>query len=202
MLVLVLVLSLSSELLVGRARGSMMIMMLAALLRMLLQSQLSSSSLSRRERALISKLLPPGSYTSMPSSLLLKSLGLHGWWLRLRLRLLLSRHEASSVLMLLLPRSCALLLKSLESNVRLRLPVSSSSSSCAVLPYTLLSGGLWLLLGTCAGSGIVIGVASPLLHLGISARSSVWRLFGSASVASDGLGDAAAIDRGGGSVSS
>ena len=44
-----------------------------------------------------------------------------------------------------------------------------------------------MLLGTCAGSGFVIGVASPFLTLDISACSSVRRLFGLTSVASDGL---------------
>jgi len=67
---------------------------------------------------------------------------------------------------------------------------------------SILSGWLWLSLGICAGSGFVIGVASPFLTLEISACSCIWRLFGLISVASDGLGDAAAIDEGGGGVSS
>ena len=107
------------------------------------------------------------------------------------------------------PGLCALLLKPLGSDVQLRLlllssllPVSLSLSLCAVLPLTLLSQWLWLLLGTCAGSGFVIGVASLFLTPPISACSFVWRLFSSASVASDGLGDAVAIDKGGGGVSS
>jgi len=56
----------------------------------------------------------------------------------------------------------------------------------------LLSGVLWLLWGTCACSGFVIGVASLLVTLE----------FGLASVASDIFGDAAAIEEGGGGVSS
>ena len=140
---------------------------------------------SRVEPALVSKLLLPGSYTSMPLSLLLKSMGLpEPEWL-LRLRLLLSRLEASSVLTLLLLGSCALLLKSLGSNARLKflplsslLPVLLSLSSCAVLLSTLLSGWLRLLLGTCAGSGFATGVTSLFLTLDISACSCIWRLFG------------------------
>lgn len=54
-------------------------------------------------------------------------------------------------------------------------------------------------LGTCAGPGFVIGVASPFFTLEVSACSCIWRLFGLISVASDGLGGAAAIDEGGGS---
>jgi len=69
MLVLVLVLSLSSELLVGRARAS--VMMVAALLRMLL---LSLSSLSSRAPPWLLRLFPPASYTNLPLSLVLKLL--------------------------------------------------------------------------------------------------------------------------------
>jgi len=175
----------------------------------LLVLELDLSLSSRIEPALISKLLPPGSYTSMPLSLLLKSLGLpEPEWL-LRLRLMLSRLEASSVLTLLLLRSCALLLKSLELNARLRLLLLSSLllvllslSSCAVLPLTLLLGWLQLLLGTCAGSGFVTGVASLFLTLDISAFSCIWRLFGLASVASDRFGDVTAINKGGDGMSS
>ena len=82
----------------------------------------------------------------------------------------------------------------------LRLP-ESLLSSCADLPSTLLLGWLWLFLGTCAGSGFVIRVASPFLTFDILACSSVWWLFGLTSLASDGLGDAVAIDEGGGGVS-
>ena len=46
-----------------------------------------------------------------------------------------------------------------------------------------------------------LGFASPFLVLVVSTDSFVWWLFSLASVASDGLGDAAAIDKGGGGVS-
>jgi len=46
----------------------------------------------------------------------------------------------------------------------------------------------------------MIGVASLFLSLEVLACSFVQRLFCLISVASDGLGDAAAIDRGGGGV--
>ena len=102
-----------------------------------------------------------------------------------------------------------LLLKSLGSDVQLRLlllslllPVSLLLLLCAVLPSMLLSQWLWLLLGTCASSGFIIGVTPPFLTPSILACSSVWQLFGSALVASDSLGDVAAIDKGRGGVSS
>ena len=63
----------------------------------------------------------------------------------------------------------------------------------------------WLLLlllqEACAGSGFVVGFASPLPILGALASSCAQRLYGVASgisVASGGLGDAAAIGEGGG----
>ena len=70
---------------------------------------------------------------------------------------------------------------------------------CAVL--ISLSGVEWLLWGTCACSGFVIRVASPFLTLEISASSCIWWLISLASVASDGFGNAATIDGGGGGVS-
>jgi len=147
--------------------------------------------LLRIEPALISKLLLPRSYTSMPLSLLLKSLGLPGPEWLLRLRLLLSCLEASLVLTLLLLRSCMLLLKSLESNVQLRLLLLSSlllvllSLLCAASPLMLPSGVLWSFWGTCTCSGFIVGVASPIITLEISACSCIWWLFGLVSVASD-----------------
>ena len=71
------------------------------------------SPTSRIEPALILKLLPPRLYMRLPLSLVLKLLVL--------VLVLSPRLEVSLVLLLLLPRSCTLLLNSLESNVRLRL---------------------------------------------------------------------------------
>ena len=60
------------------------------------------------------------------------------------------------------------------------------------------------MLGTRAGSGFVIEFASPFLTFEISVCSFAWWLwvFCLTSVASDSLGDAAAINKGGGGVSS
>jgi len=66
------------------------------------------------------------------------------------------------------------------------------------LPSMLL--GLWLLFqGTCT-CGFVIRLASLFLMLEMSVCSCVRQLFSWASVASDGLGGAAVIDKGGGGV--
>jgi len=65
----------------------------------------------------------------------------------------------------------------------------------------LILSGLWLLLGTHAGSGFLIGLATPFLMLVMSVCSCVWRLFDLASVALVILGcngDVVAIDKGGG----
>jgi len=66
----------------------------------------------------------------------------------------------------------------------------------------LLGMLLLLLLESCACSDFVIRLASPFLVLVMSVCSCVWQLFDLAFVASDGLGNAAAIDKGGDSVSS
>jgi len=65
------------------------------------------------------------------------------------------------------------------------------------LPSMLLLGLLWSFLGACTCSDFVIVFASLFLMLEMSVCSCVWQLFGLASVASDGLGDAAVIDKGG-----
>ena len=54
------------------------------------------------------------------------------------------------------------------------------------------------MLGTRAGSGFVIGLASLFSVLVMPVCSCIWRLFGLASVISVGGGDAAAIGEGGG----
>jgi len=102
----------------------------------------------------------------------------------------------------LVPKSLALRgwLLRLQS---LLLPSSMTPMSSRVgLPWML--SGLWLSLGTRAGSGFVIGLASLFLTLAVSACSFAWWLWliGLTSVASDCLGDAAAIDEGGGGVCS
>ena len=121
---------------------------------------------SRVELSLELRVLPPGSYTNLQSSLVLKLLGLPAWLSRLWL-----------LLMLLL-------------------------SLRVGLPSMLLLGSLWSFLGACACSDFVIAFASPFLMLEISVCSCVRRLIGLALVASDGLGDAAVIDKGGDGVRS
>jgi hypothetical protein len=74
-------------------------------------------------------------------------------------------------------------------------------SSRAVLPAVLLLGLLWLFFGACA-CGFVVASASLVSRLETLASSCARWLFSLASVSSDGLGDAAAIDEGGGGVSS
>ena len=63
---------------------------------------------------------------------------------------------------------------------------------------------LWSMKRTSAGSDFAIGFASPFPVLEISACSFARRvlLIGVSFVASDDLGDAVAIDEGGGGVSS
>jgi len=143
---------------VSAVRGSLLMLML-------------SSSTTRVESSLVSKLLPPRSYTNLLLLLEPTSLRLCRWLVQLRL-LLLSRTPMLSLL------------------------------SCTGLPLMLASGWLSLLLGTRAGSGFVIGLASPFSVFVMSVCSCIWRLFGLASVASVGGGDAAAIGEGGGGVSS
>ena len=78
-------------------------------------------------------------------------------------------------------------------------------SLCAVLPSMLVSGLLWLLQGACSSLCFVVGFALLLPILAALASSCAWRLYGLAlviSVASDGLGNVATIDKGGGSVGS
>jgi len=79
------------------------------------------------------------------------------------------------------------------------MPMSSLLSRAGL---SLMLSELWLLLGTRAGSGFVIGLASPFSVLVMLVCSCIWRLFGLASVISVGGGDAAAIGEGGGGVSS
>jgi len=130
-----------------------------------------SSSTTRVESSLVSKLLLPGSYTNLLLLLEPTLLRLCGWLVQLRL-LLLSRTPTSSLL------------------------------SRAGLPPMSASGWLSLLLGTRAGSGFVIGLASPFSVFVMSVCSCIWRLFGLASVVSVGSGDAAVIGEGGGGISS
>ena len=131
----------------------------------------------------------------------------------LLLPLLPSSHaEPSSVSNMFPPGSytnwLALLMSKLRSHGRLLrsllwLPLSVRSLLVsAVWPSVLLSGLLWLLQGACACSNFAIGLALPLLVLVVSVCSSVRRLFGLASVCTGGLGDAVAIDEGGGGGSS
>jgi len=118
-----------------------------------------------------------------------------------------SRVEPSLILEMLPPGSCTKLLKSLESNVQLRLQLLSSllpvlsSSLCAILSSMLPLGLMWLLWGACA-CGFVIESASSFPMLETLPSSCAWRLFDMASVSSSGLGDAVAIDGGGGGGSS
>ena len=152
-------------------RGSLLLLLLLLLL----------SSSTRVKSSLVSRPLPPRSYTNVPSSLMPKSLRFRRGWLRLRLR----------TLRLWLPWS-------MMSVKPMTLP-----SSRVGLPSMSLSGMLLLLsLGSCACSDFVIGLASPLSVLVRSVCSCIWRLFGLASVISVGGGDAAAIGEGGGGVSS
>lgn len=81
------------------------------------------------------------------------------------------------------------------------LPVSAPLSY-AGWPSMLLSGVLWSFRGTRACSNFWVGIASPFFMPEVASCSFVRWLFGLASVASDELGDAAAIDEGGGGVSS
>ena len=137
------------------------------------------SPMSHVEQSSILMSLPPGSCTNLRLSLVPMSLAL------------LSIMPMSS----LLSRGCL-------PSVLLSLLSVLSSLLCDVLPLmSQLSGWLWLFLGTCAGSGFVIGVASPFFTLEVSC-SCIWRLFGLILVASDGLGGAAVIDEGRGSGSS
>ena len=130
-----------------------------------------SLSMTRIESSLVSKLLPPRSYTNLLLLLELTLLRLCGWLVQLRL-LLLSR---TPTLLLLL---------------------------CTGLPPMSASGWLSLLLGTCAGSGFVIRLVSPFSVFVMSVCSCIWWLFGLASVASVGGGNAVAIGKGGGGISS
>jgi len=102
-----------------------------------------SSSTTRVESSLVSKLLPPGSYTNLLLLLEPTSLRLCGWLVQLRL-LLLSRTPTLSLL------------------------------SCAGLPLMSALGWLSLLLGTRAGSGFIIGLASPFSVFVMSVCSCIW----------------------------
>jgi len=120
-----------------------------------------------------------------------------------------SHVEASSRLKVLPPGSYM----NLQSLLVLKLPGLPgwlSRSQMLLWLLSLLSGvglplmllGLWLLLqGTCT-CGFVIRLALLFLMLEMSVCSCVWQLFGWASVASDGLGSVAVIDKGGGSMHS
>ena len=118
------------------------------------------------------------------------------------------RDEPSSILMSSLPGSYTSLqllsmpklLRSCGWLLRLRLLLMLLLSLRVGLPSMLLLGLLWSFLGACACSDIVIAFASPFLMLEMSVCSCVRRLFGLASVASDGLGDAVVIDEGGDGV--
>ena len=146
------------------------------------------SLLPRVEPSLELGVHPPGLYMIFPLLLVLKSLSVHVWvlWLRMRLQLLL----LSRMLMSLRAGLSPMLLLSLS----VLLP-----SLCTVSPLMLPLGVLWSFWGTCTCSGFVVGVASPIITLEISACSCIWRLISLASVASDCLGNAAAIDEGRGS---
>ena len=141
---------------VSAVRGSLPMLML-------------SSSTTRVESSLVSKLLPPGSYTNLLLLLEPTSLRLCGWLVQLLLLL--------------------------------RTPMLSLLSRAGLPPMSAL-GWLSLLLGTRAGSGFVIGLASLFSVLVMSVCSCIWRLFGLASVISVGGGGVAAIGEGGGSGSS
>jgi len=147
-----------------------------------------SSSLTCIKSSLVLRLFPPGSCMNLRSSLMPKSLRLHGWVLRLRLRLRLLPS------LMVLVSSHAGLPSMLLSSLSVLL-----SLLCAVLMS--LSKVVWLFWETCACSGFVIGVTLLFLTLEILAFSCIWRLIGLASVALDGFGDAATIDEGGGGVS-
>src|SRR5712691_9958641 len=141
---------------------------------------------SRVALFLVLGLFPPGSYTSLHLLPLLMFVGLcaSGWsqsllpWLVMLVTSVLGMWNA---LLLLLRRSPVL-----------------SPSPCAVLSSMSPLGLLW---GACA-CGFVIESASsfPMIET-LSSSCARW-LFDMASVSSGGLGDAAAIDGGGGGVSS
>jgi len=73
---------------------------------------------------------------------------------------------------------------------------------CVGLSSMLLGLSLLLLLGTCTGSGFLIGLASLFSVLVMLVCSCIWRLFGLTLVISVGGGNAAAIGKGRGGVSS
>src|SRR5260221_4245263 len=129
-------------------------------------------------------LFPPGSYMSLHLLPLLMFVGLCGWsqslllWLVMLVTSVLGMWNA---LLLLLRRSPVL-----------------SPSPCAVLSSMSPLGLLW---GACACGFIIESASSfPMIET-LSSSCARW-LFDMASVSSGGLGDAAAIDGGGGGVSS